>query len=281
MSTTVYETACQSWRGSELGGNITTIQLANGTVLGRFPLGFLLTGGQHVRKKSYLHTVAKLLACIPDGVPSDLTHEAFSEDDEDAEVRAGSYIFVPSMQPKKAVGPQGKSKSRSHQDVDDPSTVSHSSRSSANQSRFRLYVLFRDGRCLASQSQDPRAVTAAHIVPVSLGQDYLDGITRIPNTVGLYSVTNGLTLRKDLHSTFDSYEWGIFVVEGLHTIHVFGDSNHDLHGQVIDYSRSNASQLPNAELLMWHYKQCLLARIRGFYVSPAEDRDFVSSIMLA
>jgi len=103
-------------------------------------------------------------------------------------------------------------------------------------------------------------------VPFSLGQDYLDSITQFPGTVGIFSVSNGLTLRKDLHSKFDSYEWDIFVSENEHVVHVFGDSNHDMHGFVIDYGRANPSQLPNADLLRWQYKQCLLARIRGYYL---------------
>lgn len=266
MSAIVYETCCQAWRGEELGGGVTTLQFPDGTIIGRFPLGFLRNGGSHVNCKLYLQSAAMLMTSLPEGATVSLIHEIYSDDTDDSAIRAGAYTFLSSECPKLASGPQGKSRSRGYQDADDSTTISRSSRSSANQSRFRLHVLFRDGRCLATQNQDPSSVTAAHIVPFSLGQEYLDSITHIPGIVGLFSVSNGLTLRKDLHTKFDSYEWGIYVSHGEHIIHVFGDSNHEMHGLVIDYGRSKMSQLPNSELLMWHYKQCLLARIRGFYV---------------
>lgn len=267
MFGTIYETCCQAWRGDELGGGITTLQTNDGQLLGRFPIGFLLSGGRPTHKQSYLREVAKILTCMPDHASFELRHEEYPADDEDSDIRAGVYIFTSSITPRLAAGPQGKSVSRPHQDMDDSTTVSRSSRSSANQSRFRLHVLFRDGRCLVTHNQDPASVTAAHIVPYSLGQEYLDTVTLLPSTVGLFSVSNGLTLRKDLHSKYDSYEWGIYVAGNEHSIHVFGDSNHDMHGRVIDYGRAKLSQLPDPELLMWQYKQCLLARIRGYHVS--------------
>lgn len=64
------------------------------------------------------------------------------------------------------------------------------------QRQFRTVVLERDeGRCVVSGCQLESALEAAHITPFS--QD------------GGFDLSNGITLRADLHRLFDRHEWSI------------------------------------------------------------------------
>ena len=148
----------------------------------------LFRGGRNARKKSYLSSVVRALTGVPQGGFIEVQHEIHHADDDNSDIKIGTYVVISSSALNLASGPQGKSLSRAYHDVDDSTTVSRSSRSSANQSRFRLHVLLRDGRCLVTHNQEPGSVTAAHVVPFSLGQDYLDSITHFPARWG-YSLS--------------------------------------------------------------------------------------------
>lgn len=264
-----YTSACESWAVAE-----DVVTLKDGvTIIGQFPLEFLLEC-EATQTTKYLKFVVRELLCLQESDELQLifqSSESRNADDADL-VQPGNYLCVipGSASPLLPPGPQGKSISRPFRDTDGTSTVSRSSRSSVNQSKFREKLFLRDGHCLLSEDDDDESLVAAHIVPFSLGQDFLDTLTTYPRQVGLFSVTNGLLLRSDLHHAYDRYRWGIFVnSEGRHFVHVFGVSTsyRGFHGKEIHYRSRNTAKLPNIQLLRWQYRQCLMARIRGFYIA--------------
>lgn len=266
-----YTSACESWAVEE---DVVTLR-DGATIIGQFPLEFLLAC-EVTRTTKYLKFVVRELLCLQESDELRLifqSGESRTADDADL-VRPGEYLCVvpESASPRLLQGPQGKSLSRPFRDTDGTSTVSKSSRSSVNQNKFREKLFLRDGHCLLSEDDDDESLVPAHIIPFSLGQDFLDTLTMYPRQVELFSVTNGLLLRSDLHRAYDRYRWGIFVnPEGRHFVHVFGVSTsyRGLHGKEIHYRSRNIAKLPNIHLLRWQYRQCLMARIRGCYIATS------------
>lgn len=261
-----YKTACQEWEALDSDLKVT-IKYKN-NIFGHIPLQFLQRGGARSASATYLCHVFRLLYHVP---PSTRVMVHYQDSDSPIEIvrQGGVYTFSTiedgTFLPRK--GPQGKSLSRAFRDTDGNSTVSNSARSSCNQDRLLKKLLMRDGACVATGEDDDENVIAAHIVPLSLGQDYLDRLTSSPGQVGLYSVSNGLLLRPDMHHTFDRFHWSIFVDEAnIYYLHVFCGSQVHLHGKQIEFRVRGRSRLPNPDLLRWHYSQCLMARIRARYV---------------
>lgn len=262
-----YKTTCQAW-GPDL--DVLIIQEQNSNVICRFPVDFLLRC-EATQTLSYLRFVIRELLQLSQQDEILISHNDTLYDTEcDTAIQAGTYTYIAqNAGPVKLLaGPQGKSLSRPFRDTDGASTVSRSSRSSVNQNRFRERLLIRDGGCIATGTDDEENLVAAHIVPYSLGQEFLDKLTRYPRQITLFSVNNGLLLRPDLHNAYDRFRWGIYVNPTLrHFIHIFGEDYRDLHGTEINYRSRNRTKLPHVALLRWQYQQCLMARIRGFYVA--------------
>lgn len=264
-----YKTACQAWGPDR---DVLIIQEQNGNILCQFPVEFLLRC-EATQTLSFLRFVIRELLQLSLQDEIQLSHKDALYDTEcGTAIEAGTYTYIAqSTGPVSLLaGPQGKSFSRPFRDTDGTSTVSRSSRSSVDQNKFRERLLARDGQCIATGDDDDENLVAAHIVPYSLGQEFLDKLTRYPRQITLFSVNNGLLLRPDLHQAFDRFRWGIYVDPTMrHFIHVFGESYHDLHGMEIHYRSRNPMKLPHIVLLRWQYQQCLMARIRGFHV-PAQ-----------
>lgn len=261
-----YVSACQSWGAQS---DTVVLKAEDGKVIGQIPFRFLHES-EATRTVSYLRYLIRNLLSISVSEEVILIHDGVRLDDaSEAVITPGVYIYTSSTSAEQTLlkGPQGKSRSRPFRDTDGASTVSRSSRSSDNQSNFRERLFLRDGCCLVTGNENDETLIAAHIVPYSLGQDFLDELTSRTHEVTLFSVSNGLTLRSDIHRLFDRFYWGVYVDEsGRHYIHVFGEDNQDLHGKRIDYRCRTSSKLPHESLLKWHYQQCLMARIRGFHV---------------
>lgn len=99
----------------------------------------------------------------------------------------------------------------------------------------------------------------------------------------LFDVTCGLLLRKDLHHAFDRLEFSFFkdvsycrapelMRQGdSYYVHAFNETCIPQHGKRIPPDRFHgpADWRPDPDLIAWHYKQCVKARIRGFSVGMA------------
>lgn len=145
-------------------------------------------------------------------------------------------------------------------------TMSHSSRSTAQQTEFRNALYIRDGFCLLT---DQPPGQAAHILPQSRPEYYREVLGYDP--VNYHNVSFGLLLKSDLHHSFDRGDWALYPSPQdprLLIVHVFNDElSTALHGKLIPVSRFRVlheRELPNANLLLFHYRQCLIKHIRGF-----------------
>lgn len=267
-----YRLSSELWQGSQ----VMILNSENGWICG-IPLEFVQTAGSDsVATCRYLYSV---LECCLDNESSSFSLAKRSKDGEvslvDAfdQIEAGFYVLVspPYRDLQFSRGPQGKSRFRAFEEDASNSTVSNSSRSSTHQQRFRMELLARDGDCLASGAYGITRLTACHIVPFSLGQSFLDEIMDFGNTgrrTTLYSASNGLLLRSDLHKEYDSYLLSMWHEEGRYYIHTFDETLSQFHGhEVIWRSSVKQADKPNPYLLRWHYKQCVMARFRGFKVA--------------
>jgi hypothetical protein len=107
-----------------------------------------------------------------------------------------------------------------------------------------------------------------------------------------YETSMGVMLAKQVHTFYDDYKWsfyfrvaffpvpflcGLFIFffgwhqHGEMIVHVFDGRCHTMlpyHGFVIGSSRfrifDRPEAYPDAKLMRWHYKQCVLKNIRGF-----------------
>ncbi len=107
-----------------------------------------------------------------------------------------------------------------------------------------------DRRCAVTRERTLPALEAAHIRPYSEG--------------GVHEAPNGLLLRRDIHSLFDSGY--ITVTPSLHfefsrrIREEFENGRHyyALHGSAIEHP-SNPSLAPDPKLLAWHNEHCFKA----------------------
>lgn len=149
------------------------------------------------------------------------------------------------------------------------STRSNSKRSSANQSRFREYLIARDCSCLVTDVVFT-SCTASHIVPFSR-PDIYQQILHIPYEPPMFEPSVGLLLRDDLHHAYDQLQWSLYYKDGVFFVHFFllkyPDALH-LHGKAIPPHRFRGDECwrPDIRLIQWHYNQCVKAHIRGFAV---------------
>lgn len=255
-----YLTCTESWCGTK--DRLVLVLDATANRIGSFPIEFLQNGAADTATVEYLMRICKLVLDIP------VTFRLVISDTDgplskDVCIVPGIYRINGTFANRS--GPSGKTKSKPFRDTDSSSTVSKSSRSTANQSHFKMELLARDGECLLTGEDVVESLVACHIIPFSLGQEKLDEICD-PLTIGSFSVTNGLLLSPSLHVNFDRYLWGIYTYEGSHFVHVFGENYHELHGKRIEYRARKKNRLPNVSLLEWQYSQCLMARFRGFMV---------------
>jgi hypothetical protein len=191
----------------------------------------------------------------------------------------GSYRFLREDKSEEAVrmrvGPRfqykrrGPSSSGEHSD-----TMSNSSRRSANQDHFRFQLAIRDGFCLVT---DRKKAVAAHILPLSRPEYYTEVLGYDPGY--LYDVSYGLFLSRDLHHAFDRGEWGLYPKPGCADtliVHVFytedpTDELKEFHGKEITQQRfriHSVRELPDRNLLAFHYQQCLIKHVRLFSFYP-------------
>lgn len=267
-----YNTSVGFWQPRDPTDLIVITDLDNVT-LARIPFEFVEKGGDCCARNEYLWILLRALLqkSTPTHVDIHCEGQAIKPDQKlasgvyIAQVRLGQDVF-------EAPGPHAKTTTYKPFFEFESETVSDSARSSCGgQSIFRRNLFQRDQRCLITQTFHPTQLVACHIVPFSLGLEF---VARISNGLcNLYSPSNGLTLRSDLHAVFDDYSLGVYHSEGKYVIHCFSGDRALLgyHGQEITFSSLVRAQapdwLPNIECLDWHYAQCVLTRFRGYHVA--------------
>ncbi|KAF8469072.1 HNH endonuclease-domain-containing protein [Kalaharituber pfeilii] len=147
---------------------------------------------------------------------------------------------------------------------------------------FRDAVRERDQRCVITGQRYVSArgswagFQAAHIFPPAyeghwIEKDYGRWITIPPGTGGsINSVQNGLLLRADIHILFDSYDVSINPDDN-NKIVCFDNDSHGIAGEYVEFGGDERG--PAIELLRWHFRQAVLANMRGAG-EPVFETDF-------
>ncbi|KAF8535175.1 hypothetical protein BDD12DRAFT_918718 [Trichophaea hybrida] len=145
--------------------------------------------------------------------------------------------------------------------------ISHSV--SGREDAFRNGIRARDGRCVMSGMVN----RVAHIFPLEKGDpvwiqgSYGRWITDIDDTNGvskINSLQNGILLRRDIHGIFDRYLLSVNPEDGYKVV-VFGDDTCRI---------PNDPHRVSDELLRWHFRQSVLANMRGVG-EPIFEHDFL------
>ncbi|KAK9359996.1 hypothetical protein V1504DRAFT_440779 [Lipomyces starkeyi] len=152
----------------------------------------------------------------------------------------------------------------------------YSSKESARTEKFRNQVRERDGKCVISGTVNTGAYRdfwwgfeAAHIFPLSEGQLFVDSglhcwITNREgeSDSGINSCQNGLLMQSSIHQGFDSF-------------FSFDDDPFTVDGRILDpiCRTPNSERSVRDELLRWHFRQTVLANMRGTG-EPGFELDF-------
>ncbi|EZF35531.1 hypothetical protein H109_01523 [Trichophyton interdigitale MR816] len=159
---------------------------------------------------------------------------------------------------------------------------------SGRDSRFRAGVRARDGRCVVTgiiniyaQFGAWEGFEAAHVFPLQQNIWVEHGFGRwasnIENQVGglsINSIQNGLLLKSNVHQFFDAYKISINPDDGYKVV-CFGPDLLGVDGRVLDpiCRNPNDSSRVSDELLRWHFRQAVLANMKGSG-DPTFEHDF-------
>ncbi|KAK9328774.1 HNH endonuclease-domain-containing protein, partial [Lipomyces starkeyi] len=173
--------------------------------------------------------------------------------------------------------------------TDEPCIIRIISQSSTGRdSTFRTQVRERDGKCVITGTVNRRAdrdnwstFHAAHIFPLS-SEDYFvqSGFSRwITNRIGerdtgINSCRNGLLMRSHMHEQFDGFYFSINPDDG-YKITCFNEDFDRIDGRILDPVCRDPSDNRRVrdELLRWHFRQGVLANMRGAG-EPSFETDF-------
>ncbi|KAJ8101643.1 hypothetical protein POJ06DRAFT_194449 [Lipomyces tetrasporus] len=164
--------------------------------------------------------------------------------------------------------------------------LSHSS--TGGDQSFRTQVRERDGRCVMTglindeaDSDEWSGFQAAHIFPLS-SEDYFiqRGLPRwITNRTGehdtgIYSCQNGLLMQSNVHEKFDGLFFSINPDDGYKIV-CFDKDILRIGGKILDPVCRDPSdnRRVSDELLRWHFRQAVLANMRGAG-EPTLETDF-------
>ncbi|KAK0651382.1 HNH endonuclease-domain-containing protein [Cercophora newfieldiana] len=152
---------------------------------------------------------------------------------------------------------------------------------------FRDEVRERDGRCVVTKEENLNkefglweGFEAAHIFPLAYEhqwktQGWTQQITILPSRRSygtINSVQNGLLLRDDIHTLFDSYHFSINPDDGYKIICFQRDSKR-IAGTFLDARLLNNTRRPLETLLRWHFRQAVLTNMKGVG-EPHFEHDF-------
>ncbi|KAG0131799.1 HNH endonuclease-domain-containing protein [Tuber indicum] len=156
--------------------------------------------------------------------------------------------------------------------------ISHST--SGREGRFCLEIRHRDRKCVISGTPNPEhriqannwfSFEAAHIFPLQHGgywtqHNYGRWITDVDDTIGssINSIQNGFLLRRDVHQMFDQYLISVNPDDGYKVV-VFDLDLDGYDGRILDLvcrSPGDPHRVSD-QLLRWHFRQSVLANMRG------------------
>lgn len=151
---------------------------------------------------------------------------------------------------------------------------------------FRDEVRKRDGGCVVSKRENSVArfgiwsgFEAAHIFPLAYEgywkeQNFGRWVT-LPTSSGdrINSVQNGLLLYGGLHTSFDHFEFSINPDDNYKIVCFIPDV-HGIAGTSLDSRLLDDDRRPAPELLRWHFRQSVLANMRGAAGEPIFEHDF-------
>lgn len=249
---------------------VVTLVDQKGSLMAQLPLQFAATGAGDSALCSWLAFVAQSLLDVDSQLLPIIKYGAIEVDHKDVIV-SGVYEVQVLLgeNASHAPGPHAKTTTQKPFVQSESGTISHSSRSScAGQSPWRLKLFQRDQTCLISGSFE--LLEACHIVPFSLGEDFVSAVSK--GKCELYSPASGLTLERNLHKLFDAFRLGIYAFEGKLFVHCFAVPIDFMkyHGQEIQFSKAVvervAAWLPNTDCLRWQYSQCILTSFRRTYI---------------
>ncbi|KMP00018.1 hypothetical protein DIZ76_012302 [Coccidioides immitis] len=161
--------------------------------------------------------------------------------------------------------------------------------SSGREDQFRSGVRARDGKCVISgrvnnliQLNMWPAFHAAHVFPLECENlwcefNYGRWVTNMDDAVGISKINstqNGLLMDASLHNLFDQYLFSINPDDGYKIISFFPDDM-TIDGRILDPVCRDPTD-PNHvsdELLRWHFRQSVLANMRGAG-EPVFESDF-------
>jgi len=143
----------------------------------------------------------------------------------------------------------------------------------------------RDGRCIvtgevavAGRHGNWTGFEAAHIFPLAYErhwQNYNYGRwMTIPAATGssIDSMQNGMLLRSDIHQLFDAYDFSINPDDN-HKIVCFDIDGKGIAGKHLAQQFLDDPQRPPDSLLRWHFRQAVLANVKGLG-EPIFEFDF-------
>lgn len=275
---TRYIRADETWEVE--GSNVITIvdyHLPT-LVLCAIPGSFLQSSGDN----SWAYVYHVIRCCVANGQGGMVVDGEGNEhkDDSRVEPMVGLYMFRNADPSRISVPSRGPQSNRSPKtgapSLDLPSeTISHSSRSTANQGRFKEGLVARDQVCLITEAQSPQCV-AAHIVPQSRKDVYQELLGLLAN---IFAPSAGLLLRTDMHKRYDSYELALYFKSDAYYIHMFSIDEpllHQYQGKRLDSNRFSRfvppSHHPSKVLVNWHYRQAVMARFRGYAYGMEANR---------
>ncbi|KAK9237153.1 HNH endonuclease [Lipomyces kononenkoae] len=160
---------------------------------------------------------------------------------------------------------------------------------SGREDSLRDGLRVRDGKCVLSGFPNLNAdigdwspFEGAHIFPLEkegiwIKHNFGRWITDIDYTNGVSKINscqNGLLIRRDLHTMFDNYLISVNPDDGYKII-VFNRDIFGLDGRVLDPVCRNPGDPHRVadELLRWHFRQSVLANMRGAG-EPIFEHDF-------
>ncbi|KAK9495744.1 hypothetical protein V1508DRAFT_401595 [Lipomyces doorenjongii] len=200
-----------------------------------------------VSKKNFLSMFEILIIDCPYTVMLNGTNEIIEATDE--RLQPGHYCI-------KSSTPQGKvfitDKPRALR------TLSHIR--TGRDEEFRKAVRERDGRCVIAGVINPDVdiddwpgFEASHIFPLAG-----------PRDTGINSCQNGLFMRAQIHQHFDAFRFSINVDDNYKIISFDSDIER-VDGRILDpvCPSPNDERSARDELLRWHFRQAVLANMRG------------------
>ncbi|KAF1811697.1 hypothetical protein P152DRAFT_507894 [Eremomyces bilateralis CBS 781.70] len=150
---------------------------------------------------------------------------------------------------------------------------------------FCAAVRARDRRCVISGVEainsdldDWTGFHATHVFPLAYHDHWTKNgydrwITILPEKgEAINSVQNGLLLRTDIHELFDMFNLSINPDDNYKIVFFTRDAN-GLAGKCLDQKFRDNLQRPVDQVLRWHFRQAVLANMRGAG-EPRFEHDF-------